>query len=106
MNPKFTDGPWQILELEDDKEYIRIRGTRIGLRYKIADVNYPKTDIESMRVSELQESLSNANLISKAPELYSKLHEMIDQFDSVDCNEYEYKLIKSAKELIFSIDVI
>lgn len=35
---KFTKGKWVVLPLEEDKEYIRIRGSVLGGRYKIADV--------------------------------------------------------------------
>lgn len=33
-----TPGPWRLLPAEDGVPYLRIRGTRIGARYKIANV--------------------------------------------------------------------
>lgn len=43
MTAKFTKGDWKICPIEKDREYIRIRGTRIGGLYKIANVIDLKT---------------------------------------------------------------
>ena len=73
MNAKHTPGPWQALPEEVDKPYIRIRGTRLGDRYKIANVVTP-----TYNGAELQEAdvtRANARLIAAAPELLAALIE-------------------------------
>jgi hypothetical protein len=66
MNP--TPGPWTVLPEEDDKDYIRIRGTKLGCRYKIANVHMPKhwESHDVLRDREDAESRSNARLIAEA----------------------------------------
>ena len=67
---KHTKGPWRILPNEDDKDYLRIRGTHIGLRYKICNVLDPKHQIsEKLKLHENLESQANAILIAEAPML-------------------------------------
>lgn len=62
-----TPGPWHVLPEECDKSYIRIRGTRLGGRYKIANVLTPTYDgVDSL---EAEETRANACLISAAPDL-------------------------------------
>lgn len=78
---KFTKGSWSILPIEEDKEYIRIRGTVPGGRYKIANVSDMKnhhTD-QDWCLSEREESMANAHLIASAPELYKALSEVISE---------------------------
>ena len=59
---KYTPEPWELLEAEDDKEYLRIRGTVLGGRYKIANVLWPNYS-ESSREREAAETLANAERI-------------------------------------------
>ena len=40
MSGKHTQGPWTLLPEEADKDYLRIRGTRLGGRYKVANVHH------------------------------------------------------------------
>lgn len=68
---KFTKGPWRILPEECGKDYIRIRGTVIGERYKVANVVTPT--YEGVHEMELDETRANANLIAAAPEMYEML---------------------------------
>jgi len=72
---KFTKGEWDVLSIESDKEYIRIRGTAIGGRYKIANVTDLKLhhDGKEWCLREREESLANAHLIARAPNLYHAL---------------------------------
>ena len=63
---KFTQGPWTIYPEEVDKPYIRIRGTQLGGRFKIANVVTPV--YEGVHEREAQETRANARLIAKAPE--------------------------------------
>jgi hypothetical protein len=67
---KFTPAPWRILHEELNKPYIRIRGTRLGCRYKIANVN-----ADDYTVRDAEESQANANLIVAAPDLYNALED-------------------------------
>ena len=74
---EFTKGEWSILPEEDDKDYIRIRGTVWGGRYKIANViclEHRNSDKSvEWRERDRKESMVNARLIAAAPELYSAL---------------------------------
>lgn len=66
---KFTPGPWQVLEDETDKDYVRVRGTSLGRKYKIANaLIYPNREYGSP-----EEARANAHLIASAPELYDFL---------------------------------
>ena len=85
---KHTPGPWQILPEEVDKNYIRIRGTVWGGRYKVANVptceTTGHTKIDDRNVTETQ---ANVQLIAAAPELlealedYVKVHEFLGHAD-------------------------
>lgn len=74
-NAKHTPGSWIVLPEEADKEYLRIRGTRLGGRYKIANVHCVKYVgmYEAISQQEEEESLANARLIAAAPELLEAL---------------------------------
>lgn len=69
---RFTKGDWVVLPFEDDKEYIRIRGSALGGRYKIANVIDLKDHHNGSEwcKRERAESMANAQLIKKAPDLY------------------------------------
>lgn len=71
---KFTPGPWKILPEEAGKDYIRIRGTALGRRYKIANVLTPTYEVVHTR--ETEETRANANLIAAAPEMLDMLKKM------------------------------
>jgi hypothetical protein len=72
---KFTKGEWVTLPIEDDKEYIRIRGTLPGSKYKIANVVDLKAHHSSADWCKLDraESMANARLIVAAPKMYEML---------------------------------
>lgn len=67
---KHTEGPWAVLDEEADKSYIRIRGTRLGGRYKVANV-LAGNDAAADWVRD--ESRANARLIAAAPDLLEAL---------------------------------
>jgi hypothetical protein len=67
METKHTPGPWQTLPEEADKAYIRVRGTRLGSRYKVANV--VTLDYAGVHPREAEETRANARLIAAAPEL-------------------------------------
>jgi len=77
----YTKGPWAVLPEESDKPYIRIRGTLLGRRFKVANVCAPEWDID--------ESRANARLIAAAPELAEALKEArpcVEEIaEQVDC---------------------
>lgn len=59
--PQHTKEPWKILPEECDKPYIRIRGTQLGGRYKIANVLTPVYD--GVHKREADETRENARRI-------------------------------------------
>lgn len=69
--PMHTPGPWQVLPEEMGKNYLRVRGTVLGLRYKIADVRNP--DYEGVTDNDVQMTRANARLIAGAPEMFQAL---------------------------------
>ena len=81
---KFTPGPWKILPEEADKDYIRIRGTALGRRYKVANVLTPI--YEGAHTREAEETRANANLMAAAPAMYEALSEMVAMF--IDTKRY------------------
>jgi hypothetical protein len=58
-----SPGPWKELPEEVGRAYIRIRGTRLGCRYKIANVVCP-VDLDR----EIEETRANAQFIAHAPD--------------------------------------
>ena len=70
-----TAGPWQALPEECDKPYIRVRGTVLGGRYKIANVVTPA--YEGVHQCEADETRRNAQLIAAAPELLAALEGLL-----------------------------
>lgn len=62
------DERWEVLPEESDKLYIRVRGTILGGRHKIANVLTPCDDER-----ELNETRANARLIAAAPEMLDLL---------------------------------
>lgn len=73
---KHTKGPWRLLPEECDKPYIRVRGTHLGGRYKVANVITPV--YEGIHAREAEETRANARLISAAPDLLEALALMVD----------------------------
>lgn len=71
MVSKHTPGPWQTLAEEFDRPYIRVRGTQVGWRYKIANVLTPV--YEGVHSKEADETRANASLIAAAPDLLEAL---------------------------------
>ena len=68
---KFTTGPWELKPEECGVGYIRLRGSILGGRYKIANIITPV--YEGVHERELTETRANANLIAAAPELLEAL---------------------------------
>lgn len=68
LDSERTRGPWNVLPEEQDKEYLRLRGTRLGGRYKIANVHAPKPkDLdEGWEAKEREESWANVFFIAWA----------------------------------------
>ncbi|QDU35649.1 hypothetical protein [Proteus phage vB_PmiP_RS10pmA] len=67
----YSKGPWEVKPEEVDKPYIRIRGTRLGGRFKIANVLLPV--YENFPQRELDEVRHNARLITSSPEMFELL---------------------------------
>lgn len=95
---KFTKGEWEVKPIEDDKEYIRIRGCTLGSRFKIAnviDINYHRDPEKQWCINEREESLANANLIAASPRMYAMLKRLVDH----DCIN-DSSLDKEVKSLL------
>jgi hypothetical protein len=88
----YTPGPWQQMPEEVDKSYIRIRGTRLGMRFKIANVPSPSYDGAHER--EAQETRANARLIAAAPELLEAL--LRCRFDSLNMSMDDMRACQAA----------
>lgn len=67
MKNSHTSGSWEIKPEECDRAYIRIRGTALGGRYKIANVLTPI--YEGSHHREAEETRANARLIAAAPDM-------------------------------------
>ena len=80
MKTSHTPGPWLLLPEEVDKPYIRVRGTHLGGRYKIANVVTPI--YENIHEREAQETRANARLIAAAPELLEALQDAYPYIDN------------------------
>ena len=74
MSSQHTPGPWKSLPEEADKPYIRVRGTALGRRYKIANVMDPTYN--GATDQDFEETRANARLIAAAPELYAALEQI------------------------------
>lgn len=84
-----TPGPWRLLPEECDRPYIRIRGTQLGCRYKIA--NALTVIYEGVHEREANETRANARLIAAAPELLAALSGLVEAAD-VTAPGYECSL--------------
>ncbi|WP_244828926.1 hypothetical protein [Caballeronia sp. TF1N1] len=75
MSTKHTRGPWMVLPDEDDKPYVRIRGSLAGTRFKIANVLKPI--YKDPPEWEAEETLANVRLIETAPDLLAVAREAL-----------------------------
>lgn len=71
QSAQHTPGPWRVLPEECDKPYIRVRGSALGSRYKVANVLTPIYD--GVHEREAAETRANARLIAAAPDLLAAL---------------------------------
>lgn len=87
---KHTKGPWTLLPAESDKDYLRIRGTQLGGRYKVANVHQWRYEgmPDSIRQHDDAESMANARLIAAAPELLEALKNLDDYVSNNISTDY------------------
>ncbi|HEL2957133.1 TPA: hypothetical protein UL931_000330 [Stenotrophomonas maltophilia] len=71
MSSKHTPGPWKVFPEEAHRDYVRVRGTALGRRFKIANV--PTPIHEGVTERDVEETRANARLIAAAPELLAAL---------------------------------
>lgn len=84
-----TPGPWRVLPEEADKDYLRVRGTRLGDRYKIANVHAMERvagDGPAGRVRAVTHA--NARLIAHAPELHASLRKLLAEYEETLSSEF------------------
>ena len=98
MNTQHTPGPWALLPEECDKPYIRIRGTNLGGRYKIANVLTPV--YERVHAREAEETRANARLIAAAPDLLEVLQYFMPFIDSEQDDERQAPWVEKARAAI------
>lgn len=96
MSSQHTPGPWKSLPEEADKPYIRIRGTALGRRYKIANVMDP--GYSGVTDQDFDETRANARLIANAPDMYAALLE-ITQISEYNTSSMGW-VVKRAKDAI------
>lgn len=92
---KATPRPWVAQPEESDKPYIRIRGTRLGERYKIVNVLTPVLHGEDPR--EADETRANAALIVRAVNSFDELvaacealiADVVSQAATGDCGQFD-----------------
>lgn len=72
-----TLGPWEVMPEEEGKDYVRIRGTRLGGRYKIANVSALK--YAGVHPQEAAETRANVQLIAAAPDLLEALTKLYER---------------------------
>lgn len=100
---KFTPGPWTILPEEVDKDYIRVRGTQWGTRYKIANVITPA--YLGVHEREVEETRENARLIAAAPELFEMLNKTVKVLERVGNDTLDGRnTAEDARELLNKIE--
>lgn len=86
MSETHTKGPWQVLPKEVDKDYLRIRGTRLGDRYKIANVLSPVP--AAVSPGEAAVTYKNARLIAAATEMYEMLQQIYTSSAYTEATEW------------------
>jgi hypothetical protein len=96
LNTKFTPGPWKVLAEESDKDYLRIRGTRLGDRYKIANVIKPT--YWGVHPREAEETRANASLIAAAPDLLEALDDLLNWMPRVEPAEGQQEAVDASIE--------
>jgi hypothetical protein len=105
---KHTSGPWKVLPEECDNSYIRIRGTVLGGRYKIANVITPV--YPGVPEFEAQETRANARLIAAAPDLLEALKQiaatknLAKKLEAEWCPAAGLALVRMAEDAIAKIE--
>jgi hypothetical protein len=98
---KFTKGDWEIKAVEDDKEYIRIRGTSLGRRFKICNVLDAKNHHDGSNWCKLEreEAMANAYLLKSAPKMYKLLMHLVlhDCINDVSLDTEVHTLLAEAR---------
>jgi hypothetical protein len=94
---KHTKGPWTLLPAESDKDYLRIRGTQLGGRYKVANVHQWRYEgmPDSIRQHDDAESMANARLIAAAPEMLEALKSALWRMQQYDYQAMEGTIAKA-----------
>ena len=96
--PQITETNWRALSPEADKPYLRIRGTRLGMRYKIADI--PIADDGKGNDLYPQETAAIVRLVVVAPNLYLTLKNIVTR----DNGDLPGDLLDEARALLTQIE--
>lgn len=77
LSAPHTPGPYAVLPVEPDKSYVRVRGTQLGCRYKIADVPFVRAGDTELAALEQAEAEANARLFAASPDLLAALRKLL-----------------------------
>jgi len=101
-----TPTPWHTLPEEVDKPYIRIRGNRLGSRYKIANVLTPIYDGAPPR--EADETRANAEFIVRACNSYADLVAALEYMTAGygSCSYMDEKDRRDCPDIIYANKVL
>ena len=102
MTSKHTPGPWRVLPEELGKPYLRVRGTRLGRRFKIANVLIHSLD--GVPDTEVEETRANARLIAEAPELADSLRGLVREYESYLGGAPEPAVLVCARAVLARVD--
>lgn len=107
MSAQHTLGDWQVLPEEVGRPYIRIRGTQLGCRFKIANVVMPIygdgcQPTDKLIAMEQEETRANARLIAASPNLLKALQALVNRLgrNAVEEGVISYNDFRQAESAI------
>lgn len=100
-----TPGPWEQKEPEEDKQYLRIRGRRLGGRFKIANVAAPKIALLDSELQSREDAESAANAAYIAACHPERIARLLDALELAQKDAERYRAMREPKCLSWPIAV-